>query len=194
MPSLDERIRTLEDDLLADPMRISVYHDLPFAIFQYDPRDEFACRREVMLLATRLRNASREVMPISLSRLLWDALRATEGVDAIAAEEQTLGFGRAQRTVSTILSDPDFKPLPQTLASLLAPLDPRRAVAFLARSGAMAPSIYRMSKLLEEMHGKTQVPIILFYPGDRQGETDLRFMGMPDRGEAGVYHYRVKIY
>ena len=32
MSSLSDRIKVLEDDLKADPPRISVYHDLPFAI------------------------------------------------------------------------------------------------------------------------------------------------------------------
>ena len=34
MLSLEERIDLLESDLKAVPMRISVYHDLPFAILR----------------------------------------------------------------------------------------------------------------------------------------------------------------
>ncbi len=37
MSSLKERIELLENDLKAVPSRISVYHDLPFAILRYDP-------------------------------------------------------------------------------------------------------------------------------------------------------------
>jgi len=32
--SLKDSIRTLEEDLTASPMRISAYHDLPFAILR----------------------------------------------------------------------------------------------------------------------------------------------------------------
>lgn len=194
MPSLAERIRTLEGDLLADPMRISAYHDLPFAVFQYDPAEEFTCRREIVLLATRLGNRGKVVTPISLGRLMWRTIEETEGLDAIVREEIELGFDRAQRTITTLLSDEDFKPLPNQLADLMASLDSTRNVVFLVRAGAMAPSIYRMAKLLEEMHGRTLVPMILFYPGHREGETDLRFMGMASRAQTGVYNYRVKIY
>ncbi len=194
MQSLEERISRLEADLLADPMRISAYHDLPFAIFHYEPAEEFRCRRALVQLATRVENAGRRVYPFSLGRILWDSIRDTEGIDAIVKEEESFGFERAQRTITTILSDGDFKPLPDTLAKLLKPLDPARAVAFLVRAGAMAPEIYRMSKLLEELQGRTAVPIILFYPGHREGETDLRFMGMAERAQRGVYNYRVKIY
>ena len=41
MSSLKERIELLENDLKAIPSRISVYHDLPFAILRYDPTDEW---------------------------------------------------------------------------------------------------------------------------------------------------------
>ena len=54
MSSLKERIELLESDLKAVPPRISVYHDLPFAILRYDPAEEWDLRREVKLLATRL--------------------------------------------------------------------------------------------------------------------------------------------
>ena len=37
MSSLKERVKTLEVDLKASPMRHYVYRDLPFAIFCYPP-------------------------------------------------------------------------------------------------------------------------------------------------------------
>ena len=42
MSSLKERIELLENDLKAVPQRISVYHDLPFAILRYEPTEETA--------------------------------------------------------------------------------------------------------------------------------------------------------
>ena len=56
----------------------------------------------------------------------------------------------------------------------------------------MAPGIYHMSKLLDEMQGKTKVTTILFYPGSIEGTTGLRFMDLKDRDALG--NYRVKIY
>ena len=46
MSSLNNRIELLENDLKAIPPRISVYHDLPFAIFRYDPEEEWTLRRK----------------------------------------------------------------------------------------------------------------------------------------------------
>src|SRR6266511_6448557 len=105
MSSLQERINILEKDLLTNPLRISTYHDLPFAICRYDPSAEFEARKQISLFATRLQNAGKRVHIISIARMLWTAIADTEGIDAIANEEQQFGFARAQETVSTLLSD-----------------------------------------------------------------------------------------
>ena len=83
-------------------------------------------------------------------------------------------------------------PLAGMLAERLTNFDPAKSIAFLTRVGAMAPGIYHMSKLLDQMQGKTRVMTILFYPGFIDGTTGLRFMGLKDRDALG--NYRVKIY
>ena len=74
MSSVADRLRLLEADLLADPPRISVYHDLPSAIFRYDPAEEWGVRRELRLLATRLSKGGKTARIIRLSDLLWRAV------------------------------------------------------------------------------------------------------------------------
>ena len=192
MLSPKERIDLLESDLLASPPRISVYRDLPFAILRYEPQEEWSVRREARLLATRLEQAGRRVHTISLADLLWRSIDASEGLDAIIALERERGFGAAQEQVNTYLSDPDWQPLPDLLAERLSGLDPKRDIVFLLRAAAMAPAIYHMSKLLDEMQGRTDITTILFYPGSIEGTTGLRFMDLQDREPMG--NYRVKIY
>jgi hypothetical protein len=192
MSSLKERIELLENDLKAVPSRISVYHDLPFAILRYDPTDEWELRREVKLLATRLGATGKEVNEIRMSEFLWRAIDETEGLDEIVDLERSRGYLAAQDQVTTYLSDGDWRPLAGLLAERLANLDPSRNVVFLTRVAAMAPGIYHMSKLLDQMHGKTRVTTILFYPGSIEGTTGLRFMNLKDRVALG--NYRVKIY
>ncbi len=192
MPSFNERLSILEDDLKADPIRISAYHDLPFALFRYDPADEFFMRKEASLLATRLGNVGKSVKIISLAELLWAAIEENDDIDSLAEEEKEFGFDRAQQTVHKYLTDEDFTPLPDLLAEKLSELDPRHNIAFLTRAAALAPSIYQISQLLGQMQGKTLVPTVLFYPGAMEGTTGLRFMDMSDRVPMGSY--RVKIY
>jgi hypothetical protein len=47
MLSLKERIELLENDLKAKPPRVSVYHDMPFAILRYEPQEEWTLRKEL---------------------------------------------------------------------------------------------------------------------------------------------------
>lgn len=190
MSSLTQRLAVLEDDLKACPPRISAYHDLPFTIFRYDPREEWELRREVRLLATRLQESGKRVVIISLADFLWQAIEECEGIDAVVALEKQRGFMAAQEQVTTYLSDRDWRPLASLVVQKLENLAPD--IAFLIRAAAMAPGIYHMSKLLNEMHGKTKVTTILCYPGSIEGTTGLKFMALKDREALG--NYRVKIY
>jgi hypothetical protein len=187
-----EDIRQLEEDLTAEPMRISAYHDLPFAILRYDPEEEWSLRCEVRRLATRLGIAGKRVQIISLADLLWEAIEDSEGLEDLVALENARGLEVAQQQVTTYLSDPGWRPLPDLLEERLDGLDEDRDVAFLVRAAAMGPQIYHMSRLLDEMQGKTRVPTVLFYPGTLEGTNGLKFMGLGDREAMG--NYRVKIY
>jgi hypothetical protein len=198
MSSLIASVKELESDLLKVPPKIAVYSDLPFAIMRYDSSEEWALRREVRLLATRLEAAGKHVEIISFSELLWTALDRVqkaddqEGLDAIVELERNDSFMKAQGQITTYLSDPDFCPLADLLAERLSSLDPAKSIALLIRAAVMSPKLYEMSKLLDDMQGKSKVTTILFYPGSREGVTALRFMELKEREALG--NYRVKIY
>jgi len=194
MSSLNERVRTLEADLKASPMRHHVYHDLPFAIFCYTPEQEWAMRHEVDLLKTRLENdPQRQVAFISLAELLWQAIDESEGIEAVGELERRDGFEKAQLQINDYLSDPDWRPLPDLLAGRLDELDPDRYIAFIIRASALAPNIYRVSKLLDEMKGRTRVPCVLFMPATTEGRSSLRFMGIAENEGRGSYHTKVYV-
>jgi hypothetical protein len=198
MSSLRDSLAPLESDLKAVPARISVYHDLPFAIMRYNPTDEWELRREIKLLETRLEGVGKEVHIIPMSELLWEALEKVhekdddEGLEAIIALEKERGYVEAQQQVTTYLSSKVWIPLWNLLADRLASISPQNSVVFLTRVAAMSPGIFHMSMLLDKMHGKTKVATILFYPGSIEGTTGLRFMDLKDRDALG--NYRVKIY
>jgi len=106
--------------------------------------------------------------------------------------EQQRGFESAQEQITNYLSDRDWRPLPDALLDRLQSLDPAKSIVFLTRAASMGPAIYHMSRLLDEMQGRTRVPVILAYPGTLEGTTGLRFMAMKEREAMG--NYRVKIY
>ena len=113
-------------------------------------------------------------------------------LDEVVALERSRGYPNAQDQVTTYLSDRDWMPLAKMLEDRLKKLDPAKDIAFLTRVAAMAPGVYHMSKLLDQMQGRTRVTTILFYPGSIEGTTGLRFMDLKDREALG--NYRVKIY
>ncbi len=56
---------------LSDPRtRISAYHDMPYALFRYDPAEEYDLRQQVTLLETRLTQKGKRVWRISLAECL----------------------------------------------------------------------------------------------------------------------------
>jgi hypothetical protein len=192
MPSLKERIEWLERELPPNPPRFKVHDDLPFAILRYDPEEEWQVRREIRHLTTRLTNRGIGVETISLAELLWAAIERNEGLSTLVDLERERGFDAAQEQVNVYLSDEDFSPLSAMLADRLQRFVPERTICFLTRAASLGPSIYHLSKLLNEMQGRTRVPTVLFYPGSLQGANALCFMGLPDREP--LPNYRVKIY
>ena len=193
--SLSERLKQLEADLEYTPPRFVKVSSLPFAIFHYPPQDEWALRRELNSLASRLRNRDRDVYFLSLGQLLWQAIGRCEGLDALVDLEKWDGFDAVQDQVFAYLTEEEWAPLPVLVSEAIHELGathPRRDVVFLYRAGAFAPNMYSMSRLVNELQGRVQTPIVLFYPGGREGTFGLRYMDLRDRAAMG--NYRVQIY
>lgn len=192
MNSLSERIDRLEADLTADPMRHYHYNDLPFAILPYDPSLEWELRREAKLLARRVELATgRDVTFVSLADLMWRAIEESEGLEAIIALERASGFEATTRQIHDYLTSPLWHPLPDLLVEALAGLEPDRSLVFILRAGALAPDIYRISRLLDEIKGRTRVPCVLFMPATVSPSGGMRFMGVAENEGRGSYHTKV---
>lgn len=175
-----ERLKnTLEPVLMAaDPRaKLGAYHDMPYAIFHYPPEAEFELRVEVRLLSTRLGNTGKRVTIISLAECLSAALHA-EGVDVATLRETEKATGTAAMvdTIHNILAD--YRPLVDLVAERLpSNQDPLQDVVLIVRAGALFP-VYRTHALLEQLQKRLNVPAVLFYPGELEGPTGLKFMGV----------------
>ena len=191
---MSDLARRLKQDLepvlgLADPReRISSYHDMPYALFRYDPDDEFELRREVADLKNRLEQKAKVVTPISLAECLEEALLAQHTPREWYDAERDQGAATIVETVHAALSD---DPLLVNLVVARMPKtpDPRRDIVFILRTGALFP-MYRVSALLEQAKGQLLVPTVLFYPGTLDGTVGLKFMGVLDADP----NYRPKIF
>lgn len=196
MLSFKDRLELLEQDLKSTPPSFTMSSDLPFAIFRYDPslptENEWLVRREVKYLATRIHNdTGKHVHLLPMSDLYWRSIEESEGLDAIVELEEERGFLAAEEQVSIYLSDPDWRPLTDLLVEETSELDPGEDIVFLTRVGVFAPSTYRVSSLLEQMMGRTDIPSVMFYPGTWRGS--LNYLGLRSDDEP-MGSYRVKIY
>ena len=194
MSSLKERVEKLEHDLTQRPMRHFIYSDLPFAVFCYPPEEEWRMRGELQRLKTRLeQKVGRHVHFVSLADLLWQSIDQAEGMQALTEVEINQGFDVAQKQAYDYLSDPDWRPLPDIMAERLAGLDAEHDLVFIERAGALAPDVYRVSTLLDQMKGRTRVPCVLFMPASSDEGDGLRFMGLAVQERRGSYHTKVYI-
>ena len=174
---------------MADPReKISAYHDMPYAIFHYDPEQELPLRREVSSLQTRLENKGKRITRISLAECLETALRSEATLEEWFENERTFGAEKAIEDVHKLLAD--RVPLVDLVADRMpADPDPRKDLVFIVRTGALFP-VYRTFSLLEQLKGRVVLPTVLFYPGDLEGAAGLRFMSVLQ----AEHNYRPKIF
>jgi hypothetical protein len=191
MSDLEQRIKAgLEPVLgLTDPReRISAYHDMPYALFRYEPEDEFELRKQVTLLETRLTQKGKRIKRISLAECLDEAMLSQRPLDDWFAAEREEGTNTIVETVHAVLSE--YAPLVDLVAARMPDNpNPLRDVVFILRAGALFP-MYRTNSLLEQLKGRVSVPTVLFYPGVLDGAAGLRFMGVL----AAEHNYRPKIF
>jgi len=191
MSDLEHRIKHSLGPVLEMPdprQRISSYHDMPYAIFRYDPEEEFELRKQVTLLETRLSQKGKRIKRISLAECLDEAMRSQRPLEEWFAAEREQGAETLVDTVHAVLSEGALL-LNLVAARLPEPADPLRDIVFFTRTGALFP-VYRCHTLLEQLHGRLHVPAVLFYPGTLDGTVGLKFMGVIDADP----NYRPKIF
>jgi len=191
MSDLLQRLRGDLEPILEqhDPRaRMSAYHDMPYALFRYDPEEEIELRKQVRLLETRLSQKDKRVARISLAECLTEAMASQNTPAEWFQAEREQGVDAVIDTVHNVLAD--YAPLVDLVAKRMPPdPDPLRDIVLILRTGALFP-MYRTFSLLEQLKGRVFAPTVLFYPGTLDGAAGLRFMGVLD----AEHNYRPKIF
>ena len=200
-----EAISALRRDLVdpEDGPRISTMRNYRFAIVQYSPEHEYAIRTEVQRLVSELEAKGWFVLTIDLQKLLLDRIRSQpdDWAEKVIAMETRMADRQLDRGLNYLKSK--LLPLvegPEGLAGDCRRLiqafvqdHPEKAdqtLVLIGRAGGLYP-FFRSSALLRHLDGQTgNVPVVLLYPGTKQGPTSLSFMGVlnPDSD------YRPRIY
>lgn len=191
MSDLRSRLtRQLEPILAsADPRpQISAYHDMPYALFRYDPEDELELRKELSLLTIRLEQTGKRVTRISLVECLEEAMASVQPLEDWFEAERRQGTRTVVETIHAVLAE--HASLDDLVAAQM-PNDPNPNidVVLIHRAGALFP-VYRTFTLLEQLKGRVVVPTVLCYPGTLDGAAGLRFMGVLD----AEHNYRPRIF
>ena len=191
MTDFERRLRDDLEPILGSPdprEKLSAYHDMPYALFRYDPEQEYPLRHELTMLATRLAQKGKRVTRISLAECLYTALESRSPLETWYDAERNGAVEDLVKTITNVLEK--YAPLVDLVAQRM-PVnpDPRADVVLINRTGALFP-VYRTFSLLEQLKGRVLVPTILFYPGDLDGASGLRFMGVLD----AEHNYRPKIF
>lgn len=172
---------------------LSTYTDMPFGIFLYPPEDEWELRQSLRDLAVRLENAGKTVQRLSMAVLLEQSIEAAGlSLEEIAQGEADLGITMVRDTIRDVLSGKaaGSTPLDQLVAEAVDASRPTTShIIFLERVGALF-GLHRPSALLENLHQKVSHPVVLFYPGQRDGPAGLRFMDELDAD----HNYRPKLF
>src|SRR5262249_34995901 len=124
MSDLEQRIKTILEPVLelADPrQRVSAYHDMPYALFRYDPEEEFDLRKQVTMLETRLTQKGKRIKRISLAECLDEAMRSQHPLEEWFTAEREQGVETIVETVHSVLSE--YQPLVDLVAARM-PEDP----------------------------------------------------------------------
>jgi hypothetical protein len=191
MSHMENRLRDVLEPILEQPdprARMSAYHDMPYALFRYDPEEEIALRKQVRLLETRLTQKGKRVSRISLAECLHEAMASQNAPAEWFEVEREQGVESVIDTVHNVLAE--YAPLVELVAKRMPEQpDPLRDVVFILRTGALFP-MYRTFSLLEQLKGRVLAPTVLFYPGTLDGAAGLRFMGVLD----AEHNYRPKIF
>jgi hypothetical protein len=143
-------------------MRHYVYHDLPFAIFAYAPDQEWVMRGEIVAAqdAAGADDAAPGGDHLAGGNCSGNRSRRAKGWLPLSVSNSAVASKpRSARCRIISLTLCGARCL-TCWPSAWPDLTPRGHIGFLVRTGALAPSIYRVSKLLDEMKGRTRVPCV----------------------------------
>lgn len=204
--SMKSRLAEMRSDLLHEGgPAISTNRSYPFAIFQYSPSEEFEVRSEVGSLAQELQLKGWSVRTVDLFAVLAEFLESQENGELVQAiiDEEKLQFaahGGDWKMPLDYLSNAlghYFESLEGYPGAVLEQIqevaktakDTARTVVFLSRVGALYP-FYRTSSLLRFLDTGVKIPTVILYPGSREDQHYLSFMGQMSADR----DYRPRIY
>ena len=190
--TLSKRLNELKLDLLnPSGPNISTNRSYPFALFRYDPDEEFIMREKLSEMIAELRMKGWNILNVDLFDTLIRFLEKEEEgelIEALIDEEQLLykshnkeysyPLNALNNSLDGYFKDQDAFPeeVLKKIREEARQGNDQKSVIFLSRIGALYP-FYRTSALLRYLDTGIRIPTIVLYPGISQGKYYLSFMG-----------------
>lgn len=180
-PSFARGLAELRGFLENDPSRIDMYGQRPFGVLIYRPAEEFLLAEALKKMQAELQQQDRVVKLVSFADLAEEVVRESlhqqgatwSDLYELEAESGTDALGQG---IVDMLDE--NRALASRVVQAADGLRPERDALILIRAGYLYPH-YRVNPLLEALGNfkEMRVATILCYPGVREGETGLSFMG-----------------
>jgi Domain of unknown function (DUF1788) len=184
VPSFTKGLAELRGFLETNPSRIDMYGQRPFGVLIYQPKEEFVLLEAIERMQMDLADSDHTVKIASFAALAEQVIGAS--LEEQAATWQDLydnepEFGPQALGQGIVDMLDHERALAQALVNAAHDLRPDRDALILTRAGFLYPH-YRVNPLLEALgnYKDMKVATILCYPGRREGETGLSFMGQQE--------------
>jgi BREX protein BrxB len=172
MPSLDETFAALTG-YLRQPDALNPAKSDPFLYFVHDPSETLTVKQKLGVWSSALRNEGWEVEQVSLSKLLWQIVESSGRWDEWLELEPDADAEAMNEAIRDVLRTDNA--LVEALASYLSK-ERERTVVFVTDTAALHP-YFRARSLESGLHDRVKVPSVIFYPGRREGQYGLHFLG-----------------
>lgn len=179
MLSLDERLDIAEKLIQKPSFRENkgLGNEVGYYIFDYPAEKELYIRERIKYIKNRSERAGIKIAAFDLYDIMIDIIRQKGYLDKCCQFEKTKGFDRVTKSISNMLriTSPDSLIVNHIKNSI-----PEKAIIFITGIGKCYP-ILRSHTVLNNLHQVVDdVPVVLFYPGNYDGQELVLFGEIKD--------------
>lgn len=183
MIALEDRLNKLEDTINKPNFRQNkgLGNEVGYYIFDYPAEQELAVRERIEYLKNKYTNDKREfnIVVFDLYDIIMDLLEKEGFLDLCEEFEKTKGFSEIIKSINELLRMEEDNQNNELL-SYIKKNTPNDSIIFLTGVGKCFP-IIRSHKVLNNLHQFIdQVPVVMFFPGQYDGQSLILFSEIKD--------------
>jgi hypothetical protein len=175
MSSLDDKFAELVERL-SSHRGLSAGGDDPFYYFVFPPSKAQDVRRNLPAWRGKLQHAGWNVQTVSFADLIWKLVDESGRWDTWLEAEADFAPADITRSIRDVVSKPDG--LIARVRDIVSHSEPQRLVLF-TDTETLNP-FFRVRGLENELHDQVKSPTVILYPGGREGQYGLRYLGLYD--------------